>query len=411
VKSRMRRLPIRALLIAIVLPALLLLPTGAVSADDQLFEYFAGTPQGNWNIGGGQTIVQEFTAMSDHAVNKVELYLENPYFDSPLVTVRILECGPGDPSAWTELASNTFYMPVSMSGSEWFAAVGLDCDLEGGQRYAIIASTPGNVYWSSTTTGGTWSSPGSPGDVWVYSGTWTQYSNWTFHFKVYGTESPPVAGFSAQPRSGSAPLTVNFLDESEGEVTSWLWNFGDGTTSTKQNPTHVYRNAGRYNVSLKVSGPSGTDTLTRPGYIYVTGGANRAPEPANMVVSYLNIDPAQVLPNQEVTVSANICNNGEERGSKTVSLMVNGEAVASQSVGVSGGSCQQVIFKTSRAIPGTYQVAVDGMTGEFSVLAPRTVTNNVPSQQQTGLGTAGIIAIIAVIVVLIAALIMVFKRD
>jgi hypothetical protein len=50
------------------------------------------------------------------------------------------------------------------------------------------------------------------------------------------------------------------------------------------------------------------------------------------------------------------------------------------------------------------------MTGQFSVLAPRTVTNNVPSQQQTGLGTAGIIAIIAVIIVLIAALIMVFRR-
>jgi hypothetical protein len=139
--------------------------------------------------------------------------------------------------------------------------------------------------------------------------------------------------------------------------------------------------------------------------------ASTTVEPAKLGVSYLNIDPAQVLPNQEVTISANICNSGEERGTKTVSLMVNGEAVASQSVGVSGGSCQQVAFKTSRAVPGTYQVAIDGMTGEFSVLAPRTVTRDVPSQQQTGLGTAGIIAIIAVILVLIAALILVFKRD
>ena len=125
----------------------------------------------------------------------------------------------------------------------------------------------------------------------------------------------------------------------------------------------------------------------------------------------LAVSPSQVLPNQEVTVSANICNNGEERGSKTVSLMVNGVAEQSQSVAVSGGACQQVIFKVSRAVPGTYQVAIDGMTGQFSVLAPRTVTNNVPSQQQTGLGTTGIIAIIAVIVVLIVGLIMVFKRD
>jgi len=195
-------------------------------------------------------------------------------------------------------------------------------------------------------------------------------------------------------------------------VTSWLWSFGDGTTSTKQNPTHTYRSGGRYDVSLKVSGPAGSDTLARPGYIYVRGGTDdRPPEPAKLGVSYLNIDPAQVLPNQEVVVSANICNSGEERGSKTVSLMLNGEAIDSQSVAVSGGACQQVIFKTSRAVPGTYQVAVDGMVGQFSVLAPRTVTNNVPSQQSTGLGTAGIIAIIAVLIVLIIALIMVFRRD
>jgi hypothetical protein len=70
-----------------------------------------------------------------------------------------------------------------------------------------------------------------------------------------------------------------------------------------------------------------------------------------------------------------------------------------------------VVFKTSRAVPGTYQVAIDGMVGQFSVLAPRTVTNNVPSQQSTGLGTAGIIAIIAVLIVLIVALILVFRRD
>ncbi|NLE95258.1 MAG: hypothetical protein GX600_06195, partial [Dehalococcoidia bacterium] len=63
----------RAVLMTVVLPALLLLPAGAVSAADTLFEYFTGTPHGNWNIGGGQVVVQEFTAMSDHAVSKVEL--------------------------------------------------------------------------------------------------------------------------------------------------------------------------------------------------------------------------------------------------------------------------------------------------------------------------------------------------
>mgnify|MGYP002391047979 CR=1 FL=1 len=168
-----------------------------------------------------------------------------------------------------------------------------------------------------------------------------------------------------------------------------------------------------FTVTLTVWDSCGfSDTITMKAYISIAKSSDEEKlAPAKLAVSYLNIDPAQVLPNQEVVISANICNQGEERGSKTVSLMLNGEAIASQSVAVSGGACQQVIFKTSRAVPGTYQVAIDGMTGQFSVLAPRTVTRNVPSQQQTGLGTPGIIAIIAVLLVLIVALIMVFKRD
>ena len=125
----------------------------------------------------------------------------------------------------------------------------------------------------------------------------------------------------------------------------------------------------------------------------------------------LSIVPAQVLPNQEVTISANICNTGTERDSRTISLLVNGVAEQSQSITVSGGSCQQISFRLSRTTPGIYEVAIDGMTGEFSVLGPGTITNTPPPQQQSGLVTAGIIAIIAVMAILIAAIIMVFKRD
>jgi PKD repeat protein len=225
------------------------------------------------------------------------------------------------------------------------------------------------------------------------------------------------AKFKAASRTGEPGQKVQFTDLSTPApgctIEEWLWNFGDGSTSTEKNPFHIYNREGAFNVTLTVWDSCGFEqTITMKAYITIKKPtATTTVEPAKLGVSYLNIDPAQVLPNQEVTISANICNSGEERGTKTVSLMVNGEAVASQSVGVSGGSCQQVVFKTSRAVPGTYQVAIDGMTGEFSVLAPRTVTRDVPSQQQTGLGTAGIIAIIAVLVVLIAALIMVFKRD
>ncbi len=80
----------------------------------------------------------------------------------------------------------------------------------------------------------------------------------------------PTANFTASPTSGCAPLTVNFTDQSTGDITSWSWDFGDGTTSTEQNPTHTYNSAGTYTVSLTVTGPGGSDTETKVDYITVS---------------------------------------------------------------------------------------------------------------------------------------------
>ncbi|MCK5212488.1 MAG: hypothetical protein KAQ74_01085, partial [Dehalococcoidia bacterium] len=140
----------------------------------------------------------------------------------------------------------------------------------------------------------------------------------------------------------------------------------------------------------------------------------RAPssvETASMTTNYLVVDPQQVLPGQQVTISANICNGGGEGGSQTASLAVNGVAEQSQSVTVSPGACKQVVFNTAKAVPGTYVIDVNGMQGQFTVLAPRLVQASVPSQQDNGLGTAGIIAIVAVLLALIAALVFIFKQS
>jgi len=56
---------------------------------------------------------------------------------------------------------------------------------------------------------------------------------------------------------------VAFNDLSEGKITQWRWSFGDGTTSTEQHPIHRYEQAGKYIVTLDVSGPDGADRATR----------------------------------------------------------------------------------------------------------------------------------------------------
>ena len=82
----------------------------------------------------------------------------------------------------------------------------------------------------------------------------------------------PAAAFSASPTSGSAPLTVSFNDTSTGTITNRLWDFGDSTSTntTLTTLTHSYQSAGTNTVRLTVSGPVGTDTLARSGYIIVT---------------------------------------------------------------------------------------------------------------------------------------------
>ena len=55
-----------------------------------------------------------------------------------------------------------------------------------------------------------------------------------------------------------------------GNVSSWAWDFGDGTTSTLQNPSHTFGAAGTYSVTLTSTGPGGFDAEAKPGYIVVS---------------------------------------------------------------------------------------------------------------------------------------------
>jgi len=80
------------------------------------------------------------------------------------------------------------------------------------------------------------------------------------------------AGFTAAPTiSDTAPLIVQFNDASlvPGGATAWLWNFGDGTSSTLRNPSHVYSAAGFYTVRLTVTGTAGPVSTQRERLIRI----------------------------------------------------------------------------------------------------------------------------------------------
>ena len=81
------------------------------------------------------------------------------------------------------------------------------------------------------------------------------------------TNLEPTAEFTASPLSGENPLQVQFTDQSNFSPTSWNWTFGDGATSTTQNPQHTYSTTGTYTVSLQASNTEDSDTETKTGYI------------------------------------------------------------------------------------------------------------------------------------------------
>jgi gliding motility-associated-like protein len=79
----------------------------------------------------------------------------------------------------------------------------------------------------------------------------------------------PVVNFTASPTSGCSPLFVNFQDQSSNNPTSWFWDFGNGATSTVQNPTVTFLSPGLYTVKLTATNASGSNTLTRTNFINV----------------------------------------------------------------------------------------------------------------------------------------------
>ena len=80
---------------------------------------------------------------------------------------------------------------------------------------------------------------------------------------------PPTINFSTNYVAGGCVNPIQFTDLSTNLPTSWLWNFGDGTTSTLQNPTHTYTASGTYSITLAASNTNGTASVTRPNAITI----------------------------------------------------------------------------------------------------------------------------------------------
>ena len=118
-----------------------------------------------------------------------------------------------------------------------------------------------------------------------------------------------TADFTVSADAGHAPLALNFVNSSTGDITSYSWVFGDGAASRVANPAHVYAAPGTYSVSLTVSGPAGIATKTCAGCVKVgssSGWLQRTPTPDSGAFEDLRtrtgqrgVSPSSLLPASE----------------------------------------------------------------------------------------------------------------
>ncbi|MDD5187465.1 MAG: DUF2341 domain-containing protein, partial [Methanoregula sp.] len=210
-------------------------------------------------------------------------------------------------------------------------------------------STGSPTVWNWSFGDGTTSSLQNPVHTYVTTGNYTVNLTATNsvgssskvqaeYIKVGGALAAPVAGFTADVTNGTAPLTVNFTDQSTGTPTSWLWDFGDNDTSSVQNPSHTYTAAGTYTVNLTVTGAGGSTSAVKTSLITVTSPG------ADLIVSAGPVSSSSPSPNLLAhytanTIKATVRNQGtQSAGSFNVTFNVNGNLTPVNVAGLGAGS-------------------------------------------------------------------------
>jgi uncharacterized repeat protein (TIGR01451 family) len=189
---------------------------------------------------------------------------------------------------------------------------------------------------------------------------WQDFRN--ANWDIYGQPFQLLqADFTAGPRSGEAPLQVQFSDASSpaGAADQWLWDFGDGSVDITQNPTHVYTETGAFTVTLAITDTDTgeTDTLIQSGYVTVS--------------SFLAISksgPGLVNPGEPITYMLTVSNSAPV----TITNLIITDVVPSTATYVTGGTLvgDTVNWTVASVAPG------DIVQVTFVVTATTTVIND-----------------------------------
>ena len=166
-----------------------------------------------------------------------------------------------EPQDGSDISSSTPDTKMLTSLGNWDDAEGLTKGLDGTyQAFAtvdeFIPAESGNYFFVFKT------------GVWVDNGQSADFDILIDELVLEEVRTKPYTNFTADNNQGFAPLNVSFINTTSF-ATSYVWNFGDGETSTEANPTHTYTAVGQYNVSLKATNEMGDSTIVKNDFVIV----------------------------------------------------------------------------------------------------------------------------------------------
>jgi PKD repeat protein len=197
------------------------------------------------------------------------------------------------------------------------------------------------------------------------------YISYSYPHPLRGVTSPVFASISASPLSGQVPLTVNFSGAATGGLApyTYTWNFGDGKSSTVQNPSHTYQSAAKFTATLTVrdsQGSSDTESVvitvtTVPAQLVAYGSGSPLFGPAPLYVKFNGQASGGVPPYSYRWnfgdgwnwATQHPSHTYESEGQYTATFYVTDSqgATAKATVGITVGASQPPLFAKASASP------------------------------------------------------------
>ena len=125
-----------------------------------------------------------------------------------------------------------------------------------------------DTYCNNNVPSGTWTSSGSSVTIVFHSDPGVEDAGYEIQWDCNFATTPPVPDYTTSVDT-TCSGEVLFTDMSTNGPTSWYWDFGDGNTSTQQNPSHNYTSSGAYTVKLVATNQNGADSVIYNDIVYV----------------------------------------------------------------------------------------------------------------------------------------------